>query len=62
MPRAVASFAKTGIEVVPAPCSFETAEPKGWTFLIPDYRAIRTNEDNFHEWAALIWYRLKGAI
>jgi uncharacterized SAM-binding protein YcdF (DUF218 family) len=60
MPRAARCFEKLGMPVVPAPCSFNTLEPLGWTSIFPDSRALRINEDNFHEWAGLLWYRLRG--
>ena len=60
MPRAARCFEKLGMAVVAAPCSFNTLEPLGWTSIFPDYRALRMNEDNFHEWAGLLWYRLRG--
>ena len=62
MPRAEACFRKLGMQVLPAPCSFNTMEPLGWRDLGPDYRALSINENNLHEWIGLFWYRMKGLI
>jgi uncharacterized SAM-binding protein YcdF (DUF218 family) len=63
MPRSAACFAKQGIDVVPAPCGFRASRFQ-WSFstFLPSATAIRHNEESLHEWAGLIWYRLRGRI
>ncbi len=61
MRRAEAAFLKTGLEVIPAPCSFRRMEPISWQdALYPKGRALNWNEDAAHEWLGLVWYRLTG--
>lgn len=61
MPRAAAAFEKAGIEVLPVPARFSrlNAELGDW---IPNWRAIAANGETFHEFAGLLWYRLRGWI
>src|SRR5581483_6389830 len=61
MPRAEACFRKEGMIVSPAPSEFRTFGP--WSEeLIPNWKALRTNEITLHEVMGLAWYRLKGWI
>jgi uncharacterized SAM-binding protein YcdF (DUF218 family) len=61
MPRAVASFKKLGIEVVPAPSRFIVFKGELSDF-IPNWQAIDANADTLHEYVGLAWYRLRGWI
>lgn len=61
MPRAVASFRKEGIVVIPAPCEFREFSFELEEF-IPSWQAIKRNEDTLHETVGLAWYRLRGWI
>ncbi len=61
MPRAAACFRKFGIDVTPAPCDFRTLGP--WQDeLLPNWIAVRRNEDTLHEILGLAWYKLRGRI
>ncbi len=59
--RAEASFRKQGITVVPAPSDFRVWGPLSGEIL-PDWKALRRNENAVHEFAGLLWYRLHGWI
>jgi len=57
MLRAEKAFRKQGIEVVPAPCAFRSAQfLAGKLDLIPSLHAYRDVEDVLHEWVGLLWY------
>ena len=60
MLRAAASFRKTGLEVVPAPCCFNHPVT-GWG-LIPSWQGIELNAETTHELVGLVWYWLRGWI
>jgi uncharacterized SAM-binding protein YcdF (DUF218 family) len=61
MPRAAACFRKLGIDVTPAPCDYRTMGP--WRDeLLPNWTAIRRNEDTLHEILGLAWYKARGWI
>ena len=59
--RAGASFRKQGIVVVPAPSDFRVWGPASQE-LMPDWKALRRNENTVHEAGGLIWYWLHGWI
>ena len=63
MPRAVASFAAAGVEVIPAPTAF-TGIPENAPIRLMDYlpqgSALQTSCLALHEYAGMAWYRLKG--
>jgi uncharacterized SAM-binding protein YcdF (DUF218 family) len=61
--RAAATFRKQGIDVVPAPCAFRSAQWE-WDLraLLPNSTAIRQNEQTLHEWCGVIWYWLRARI
>jgi uncharacterized SAM-binding protein YcdF (DUF218 family) len=61
MPRAAACLQKLGIEVVPAPSRFRQFGPLREE-LLPNWRAIRENEDTLHETLGLLWYLMRGWI
>lgn len=61
MPRAAACFRKLGIDVTPAPSNFRTFGI--WQDeLLPNWIAVRRNEDTLHEVIGLAWYTLRGWI
>jgi uncharacterized SAM-binding protein YcdF (DUF218 family) len=61
MPRAAACFRKLRIDIVPAPLDFHTWG--GWQDeLLPNWKAVRRNEDILHEILGLVWYRVRGWI
>jgi uncharacterized SAM-binding protein YcdF (DUF218 family) len=59
--RAAASFRKQGIEVTPAPCAFREFGPLS-SELLPNWKAIRQNEETLHEVGGLAWYWVRGWI
>jgi uncharacterized SAM-binding protein YcdF (DUF218 family) len=64
MPRAAACFRKLGVDVVPAPLDFHALGSWGsWQDdFLPNWRAVRRNEDILHEILGLAWYRIQGWI
>ena len=63
MLRAEACFAKQGLDVVPAPASFDTSPFRiTATLFLPGPRAIQQNELTLREWIAILWYRATGKI
>jgi uncharacterized SAM-binding protein YcdF (DUF218 family) len=61
MPRAEACLRKQGIHVVPAPCDFREWGPLK-DELLPNWSAVRNNENTLHEVLGLGWYWLRGWI
>jgi uncharacterized SAM-binding protein YcdF (DUF218 family) len=61
MPRAAASFLKSGITVIPAPIRF-TELGYDLSDVFPNWRAIALNNEALHEYLGLIWYRIRGWI
>ncbi len=61
MTRAAACLRKLGIDVLPAPCEFRSLGP--WKDeLLPNWIAVRRNEDTLHEVLGLAWYKIRGRI
>jgi len=59
MPRAMLSFASTGIVAIPAPTRyFFPAEPV-WQDFFPSPHALLATYYAFHEYIGLLWYRLQ---
>lgn len=59
MPRSVGAFRAAGWEVVPYPVDYQTsAAPSGWGFRLGRNSAVLRTA--FHEWAGLLYYRLRG--
>lgn len=61
MPRAVESFRRTGLKIVPAPTLYFSDEP---TFLelqswLPSAKAVHEVHYALHEWLGRLWYRLR---
>ena len=59
MPRAVQSFRKVGLDVVPSP-SRRTQLSWDWSDILPGWPAIEANGETLHELGGLLWYRLQG--
>jgi uncharacterized SAM-binding protein YcdF (DUF218 family) len=57
MPRALMSFAGTGIEALPAATLFTRVDLSLLDFLPASYTASR---QAMHEWIGLLWYRLRA--
>jgi uncharacterized SAM-binding protein YcdF (DUF218 family) len=62
MLRAVKSFRKEGLEVVPAACAHRAFHIITLDRLLPNWEAIAWNEDSLHEALGLLWYRLHAWI
>ncbi len=62
MPRAVAVFRRTGLEVVPAPTAFHRPHPmdRGITAWLPRIDALRRTDQALHEYIGMLWYDLRG--
>ncbi|MGD1876710.1 MAG: YdcF family protein [Kiloniellaceae bacterium] len=58
MPRAMFSFAQTGIEAIPAPTRFVSRADPVWEDFLPSARALLTTYYAVHEHLGLLWYRL----
>jgi len=58
LPRAMASFAAQGLDVIPAPTAFRPPPFDGWASLLPHWSGLRDTSLAMHEWAGLFAYRL----
>ena len=59
LPRAVRSFARTPLEIVPAPATWEGEQGLEASDLVPTARAFAESAYGIHEWIGLAWYRLR---
>lgn len=59
MPRAVAIFEKSGLEVIPAPTAALSAGRLRGDDFIPRGAALRDAHYALHEWIGMLWYRLR---
>lgn len=59
MPRSVAIFRKTGLDVVPAPTAAMSASPLLARDYIPDGAGLQQSHYAMHEWIGMLWYRLR---
>ncbi|NIP84457.1 MAG: hypothetical protein GTO03_02425 [Planctomycetales bacterium] len=61
--RSVLCFAAQGLTVVPAGCRYRATE-FSWSLFsfLPDADAAQGNQEAFHEWLGLVWYRWQGRI
>ncbi len=60
MPRAVWSFERVGMEVVPAPTVVHADRARGgFLDFLPSAAALHTFDRIAHEWLGQLWYRLK---
>ena len=59
MPRAILSFADTGIAVIAAPTRLDSLPPLGARDFIPTAYGWRQSYFALHEWVGLVWYSLR---
>ncbi|MCM2297049.1 YdcF family protein [Rhodoferax sp.] len=59
MPRAIATFSKTGWNVTPCPVDFRTGQQTPWTQYSMD-KGARKWKLALHEWLGLLAYRISG--
>lgn len=59
--RAMLSFQKVGLEVIPFPCAITTWPDiqYGWHSFLPSAKAMAAAAAGLHEWIGLIYYRLR---
>jgi uncharacterized SAM-binding protein YcdF (DUF218 family) len=64
MTRASRAFERQGISVLPAPCAFRMTRFEGkWNDMLTiNPSNMIFNEEVFHEWLGLAWYRMSGKI
>ncbi|WP_237719863.1 YdcF family protein [Herbaspirillum sp. CF444] len=59
MPRALASFQKTGLEITAAPTVFFSHERLVPYDYVPSGEGLRRSNYALHEWIGLLWYKLR---
>jgi uncharacterized SAM-binding protein YcdF (DUF218 family) len=60
MPRAVAAFARQGVDVVAAPIEFSTRDEINWaSVLLPRLFALSLSSIALHEYLGMVWYWLR---
>jgi len=59
MPRALAAFADTGLEVIPAPTAFTTSGPFRLTQLLPSAQGLERGYFALHEWLGILAQKLQ---
>ncbi|WP_155835031.1 YdcF family protein [Herbaspirillum sp. RV1423] len=59
MPRAVLSFRKAGLEVMPAPTVFFSRERLNLFDFLPGGEGLRRSNYALHEWIGMLWYQLR---
>ncbi len=62
MPRAQLTFEAMGLEICPMPVDYRAWNESSWAWLFPNVAAVERADALLHEWAGLIYYRLKGWI
>lgn len=62
MPRAVAAFESTGLDVVPAPTAFTTPTPFEVKYFVPTASGWAESYYALHEWIGRIWYGIEYAV
>lgn len=62
MPRAVESFRRAGLEVVPAPTAFYSGGTNSLTSWMPTAGGMYRSFYATHEWVGLLWYRVRAAV
>lgn len=62
MPRALASFRKAGLRVIPSPTDYATVQPPVLDALdfLPDAGALAQSSRMLHEWIGTFYYRWRG--
>lgn len=59
MPRALASFQKTGLDVLPAATVFFSHERRTPYDYVPSGEGLRRSNYALHEWIGLVWYKIR---
>lgn len=59
MPRAVAIFERSGLQITPAPTAFHTATPMLPSDFIPRTGWLVQSSYALHEWIGILWYQLR---
>ncbi|MFT5051082.1 MAG: uncharacterized SAM-binding protein YcdF (DUF218 family) [Chlamydiales bacterium] len=59
MPRALAAFRSTGLEVVPAPTAFRDWPQPGLAAFVPSARSLQESSWALHEWLGRAYYALR---
>jgi len=59
MPRALASFQRTGLDVLPAATVFFSHERRGPYDYLPSGEGLRRSNYALHEWIGLAWYKIR---
>jgi uncharacterized SAM-binding protein YcdF (DUF218 family) len=59
MPRALASFRSTGLQVTPAATVFFSHEDLDNYARLPSGEGLRRSNYALHEWIGLLWYKLR---
>jgi uncharacterized SAM-binding protein YcdF (DUF218 family) len=59
MPRSVLAFQHSGMDVIPAPTVFFSAEPFALPQLLPSAEHLRRSYYALYEWIGLAWYSLR---
>ena len=59
MPRALASFQKTGLEITAAPTVFFSHERLVPYDYVPSGEGLRRSNYALHEWIGLLWYKIR---
>lgn len=60
IPRAVAAFQKTGLEIIPAPMGFESkTKDIGYGDFLPNAHSLAKTSLWFHEVLGIIWYQIR---
>jgi len=62
MPRALASFQNTGLEITPAPTVFFSHERLSPYDYVPSGEGLRRSNYALHEWIGLLWYTLRDKV
>jgi uncharacterized SAM-binding protein YcdF (DUF218 family) len=61
MPRAVATFSKFGLSVIPAPCDFSDSAKLGLFSFLPEAATLRENRLLLWEYLGAVYYWMKMA-
>jgi len=59
MPRAVATFNKFGLSVIPAPCDFSDSGKLGFFDFLPEAATLRGNRALLWEYLGAVFYKIK---
>lgn len=62
MPRSLATFRAAGMNPVPSAARPRSDGPLAWWTVVPDRESMLLSDSAFYEYAAWIYYRLKGWV